>query len=108
METHVGGSIDAILSGMEQANAVYPVGKLKWKIAHPGNAEPTDAQLDRAKALGIGWSLTFSGVRTGPDRPALPLDDAQQRPHVPRHGRDERRRVGAVPDDLDGHFRARR
>jgi predicted amidohydrolase YtcJ len=65
VETHVGGPIDAILSGMEQANAVYPVGRLKWKIAHPGNGQPDDAQLDRAKALGIGWSLTFSSVRTG-------------------------------------------
>ena len=69
VETHVGGAIDNILSGMEQANAVYPIGKLKWKIAHPNNGQPTDAQLDRAKALGIGWSLTFSGVRTGGDGP---------------------------------------
>jgi predicted amidohydrolase YtcJ len=69
VETHVGGPIDAILSGMEAANAVYPVDKLKWKIAHPGNGEPSDAQLDRAKALGIGWSLTFSAVRTGQTGP---------------------------------------
>ena len=88
---------------MEQANAVYPIGKLKWKIAHPNNGEPTDAQLNRAKALGIGWSLTFSSVRTGGDGPALQVDDEQQRAHVPGDGRDERGRVGAVPDDLDGH-----
>ncbi|HEX6022351.1 MAG TPA: amidohydrolase family protein [Solirubrobacter sp.] len=69
VETHVGGPIDNILSGMEQANEIYPVGKLKWKIAHPNNGEPTDAQLDRAKALGVGWSLTFSSVRTGGDGP---------------------------------------
>jgi predicted amidohydrolase YtcJ len=69
VETHVGGPIDAILSGMEAANAVYPIKSLKWKIAHPGNGEPTDAQLDRAKALGIGWSLTFSSVRTGSTGP---------------------------------------
>ena len=30
---------------------------------------PTDAQLTRAKALGIGWSLTFSSVRSGNDGP---------------------------------------
>ena len=54
---------------MEQANAIYPIGKLKWKIAHPNETTPTDAQLDRAKALGIGWSLTFSSVRTGGDGP---------------------------------------
>ncbi|HEX6022350.1 MAG TPA: amidohydrolase family protein [Solirubrobacter sp.] len=69
VETHVGGPIDNILSGMEQANQIYPVGKLQWKIAHPNNGEPTDAQLDRAKALGVGWSLTFSSVRTGGDGP---------------------------------------
>jgi predicted amidohydrolase YtcJ len=72
VETHVGGPIDAILSGMEQANdTIKPpkttatVGSLKWKIAHPGNGEPNDEQLNCAKALGIGWSLTFSSVRTG-------------------------------------------
>jgi predicted amidohydrolase YtcJ len=69
VETHVGGPIDAILDGFEAANAVYPVGKLKWRIAHPGNGEPTDAQLDRAKALGVGWALTFSAVRTGGSGP---------------------------------------
>ena len=69
VETHVGGDINNILSAMEQANAIYPIGKLKWKIAHPNETTPTDAQLDRAKALGIGWSLTFSSVRTGGDGP---------------------------------------
>jgi predicted amidohydrolase YtcJ len=77
VETHVGGSIDAILDGMAAADTQLRddtdesenIGKLKWKIAHPGNGEPTDAQLNRAKALGIGWSLTFSGVRTGGDGP---------------------------------------
>ena len=64
VETHV-GNIDAILNGFEAANAVYPVGELKWRIAHPGNGQPSDAQLDRAKALGVGWALTIGPVRTG-------------------------------------------
>jgi len=64
VETHVGG-LDAILNGFEAANAVYPVGTLKWRIAHPEDGQPSDAQLDRAKALGIGWALTFSSVRNG-------------------------------------------
>jgi len=63
VETHVGGPIDAILSGMEEANKLYPVGTLKWRIAHPSAITPE--QLDRAKALGVGWALTFSSVRTG-------------------------------------------
>ncbi len=69
VETHVGGDINNILSAMEQANAIYPIGKLKWKIAHPNETTPTDEQLRRAKELGIGWSLTFSSVRSGGDGP---------------------------------------
>ncbi len=70
VETHVGGSIDSILSGMEQADAIYPrSASSSGRSRTPSNGEPSDAQLDRAKALGIGWSLTFSGVRTGGDGP---------------------------------------
>jgi hypothetical protein len=64
VETHV-GNIDAILSGFEAADQVYDIGKLKWRIAHPGNGEPTDAQLARAKALDIGWALTIAPVQDG-------------------------------------------
>jgi predicted amidohydrolase YtcJ len=64
VETHV-GNIDAILNGFELADTVYDVGKLKWRIAHPGNGEPSDAQLARAKALGIGWALTIAPVQDG-------------------------------------------
>jgi len=71
VETHVGGSIDAILDGMEAANTLYPVGVLKWRIAHPSAI--TTAQLDRAKALGVGWALTFSSIRTG--QPQAPYRD---------------------------------
>jgi len=65
VETHVGGSIDEILSGFEEADQTYDIGKLKWRIAHPGNGEPTDSQLARAKALGIGWALTIAPVQDG-------------------------------------------
>jgi predicted amidohydrolase YtcJ len=65
VETHVGGPINAILDGFEAANAVYPVGTLKWRIAHPEDGQPSDAQLDRARALGVGWVLTFSSVKNG-------------------------------------------
>ncbi len=64
VETHV-GNIDAILSGFEAADQVYDVGKLKWRIAHPGNGQPSDEQLARAKALGIGWALTIAPVQDG-------------------------------------------
>ena len=64
VETHV-GDIDAILTGFEAADQVYDVGELKWRIAHPGNGQPTDEQLARAKALGIGWALTIAPVQDG-------------------------------------------
>jgi hypothetical protein len=40
VETHV-GDIDAILNGFEAADAVYPVGELKWRIAHPATGSRT-------------------------------------------------------------------
>lgn len=64
VETHV-GNLNAILDGFEAANAVHPIAGLTWSIAHPNNGEPTDAQLDRARTLGIGFTLTFSSVRNG-------------------------------------------
>lgn len=64
VETHVGDH-DAILDGFEAGNEVYPISELNWRIAHPENGEPTDEQLDRAEALGIGYALTFSSVRNG-------------------------------------------
>jgi predicted amidohydrolase YtcJ len=64
VETHVGNH-NAILDGFEAANEVYPISELNWSIAHPGNNTPTDEQLARAEALGIGYTLSFSGVRNG-------------------------------------------
>jgi predicted amidohydrolase YtcJ len=68
VETHV-GNLDAILTGFEAANTVYPISQLIWMIAHPDNGQPNDTQLDRAAALGIGYHLTFSGVRNGQTGP---------------------------------------
>jgi predicted amidohydrolase YtcJ len=68
VETHV-GVLDSILAGFEAGNQVYPVGRLKWRIAHPNDGQPNDQQLARANALGIGWALTFSSVRNGATGP---------------------------------------
>ena len=68
VETHV-GDLDAILTGFEAGNAVYPISQLIWMIAHPDNGQPNDTQLDRASALGIGYHLTFSAVRNGQTGP---------------------------------------
>ena len=64
VETHV-GVLDPLLDGFEAADAVYPIDKLKWRIAHPNAGEPTDEQLDRADALNVGWALTTLPVRNG-------------------------------------------
>ena len=64
VETHV-GVLDPLLDGFEAGNSVYPISRLKWRIAHPNNGEPNDEQLARANALGVGWALTFSSVRNG-------------------------------------------
>ena len=68
VETHV-GALDPLLTGFEEGNKVYSVSKLKWRVAHPNNNEPSDAQLARANALGVGWALTFSAVRNGAPGP---------------------------------------
>jgi predicted amidohydrolase YtcJ len=68
VETHV-GMLDPLLTGFEAGNTVYPISKLKWRIAHPNDGQPTDTQLSRANALGIGWALTFSSVRNGGSGP---------------------------------------
>src|SRR4051794_15059601 len=68
VETHVGGNIGNIISGMEAANAVEPIAPLKWRIAHPDQtlAGPQEQDwLNRAKAMNVGWALTFSSARTG-------------------------------------------
>ena len=59
------GDLDKILTGFEAANEVHPISQLIWSIAHPNNGQPTDAQLNRAANLGIGFTLTFSSVRNG-------------------------------------------
>ncbi len=64
VETHI-GALNPLLDGFEAANEVYPIGKLKWKIAHPNAGEPTDEQIARADALNVGWSLTTLPVRNG-------------------------------------------
>jgi predicted amidohydrolase YtcJ len=64
VETHV-GVLDPLLDGFEAGNEVYSIEKLKWRIAHPNDGQPTDEQLARANALGVGWALTFSSVRNG-------------------------------------------
>jgi predicted amidohydrolase YtcJ len=68
VETHV-GDLDAILDGFEAGDEVYPVSKLKWRVAHPENGQPSDDQLARAEELGVGYALTFSTVRNGAPGP---------------------------------------
>ena len=64
VETHV-GDLELLLDGFEAGNSVHPIDRLKWRIAHPADGQPTDEQLNRARAMGVGWALTFSTVRNG-------------------------------------------
>ena len=64
VETHV-GNLDPLLTGFEAGAEVYDIAKLKWRIAHPNDGQPSDEQLARANAIGVGWALTFSSVRNG-------------------------------------------
>ena len=104
VETHVGGADQRDLrAAWSRPTPIYPVGKLKWKIAHPNNghagrrpAQPREGPRHRLVA----------DVLERPDRrrrAAVQVGDEQQRAHVPGDGRHERGGVGAVPDDLDGH-----
>lgn len=68
VEHHVGNH-DRNLAGYEAANEVYPISELTWTIAHPSDGTPTDEQLARAGALGIGYTLTISSVRNGGSGP---------------------------------------
>jgi predicted amidohydrolase YtcJ len=64
----------AMLDAWEEANTIYPLEKLHWTIAHPGNdgVSPTEETLARVKALGVGMTPGASGAlgqtRTPPFR----------------------------------------
>ena len=83
VETHVGDH-NAILDGFEAGNAAYPVSRLKWRIAHPADGEPTDDQLARAAELGVGYALTFSTVRNEAPAPRFHSTTWRAGCHVPR------------------------
>jgi predicted amidohydrolase YtcJ len=54
----------AILDAWEKANELYPIAKLHWSIAHPGedNVGPTAETLARAERLGIGMTPSVTGA----------------------------------------------
>ena len=62
-------SIDEQLAGFEAANEVYPIADLVWSLAHPGNGLPTDEQIARSIALGVGWSATIAPIKNGATGP---------------------------------------
>lgn len=66
VETHVNATDhDLILDGYEIASKAYPLAGLHWRIAHPIGGTPTAEQLRRAKAMDVGYILTFSSVWRG-------------------------------------------
>jgi predicted amidohydrolase YtcJ len=50
---------DVLLSTWERVNREFPIGSLRWSIAHLNDA--SEQTLRRMKALGIGW--TVQGAR---------------------------------------------
>jgi hypothetical protein len=54
----------AILNAWEQADKIYPLAKLHWTVAHPGEdgISPSDQTLARVKALGVGMTPSTSGA----------------------------------------------
>jgi predicted amidohydrolase YtcJ len=46
---------DTLLSIYERVNSEFPIGDLRWSIAHMVNASPRS--LQRMKAMGVGWAL---------------------------------------------------
>jgi predicted amidohydrolase YtcJ len=73
----------AMLDAWEEANATYPLSKLHWTIAHPGNdgVSPTEDTLARVKALGVGMTPGASGA-LGTARPPLFRSMAQSGIHL--------------------------
>ena len=56
VETHVGGSIDNILSAMEQANAVYPIEQAEVEDRAPEQraSRPTRSSTGRRRSASAG------------------------------------------------------
>ncbi len=46
---------DTLLSIYERVNAEFPIGDLRWSVAHLTNASPQN--LRRMKAMGVGWTI---------------------------------------------------
>jgi len=70
VEAHVSDTNhDQVLAGFEAANQAYPIAGLNWRLAHPRGGTPSDEQLQRAKALGVGYVLTFTPLWRGGEAP---------------------------------------
>jgi predicted amidohydrolase YtcJ len=48
-------SADTLLSIYERVNAEFPIGDLRWSVAHLTNASVQN--LQRMKAMGVGWTI---------------------------------------------------
>ena len=58
-------NVDHLLGIWERVNREFPIGSLRWTIAHLNDASaPT---LRRMKALGVGWTVQGSRYNSGDD-----------------------------------------
>ncbi len=63
-------SIDHLLTLYERLNREVPIKDLRWSIAHLGNA--TAKNLERMKALGMGWTVQDTLYFSGDAQRAMP------------------------------------
>jgi len=55
MHWNTDANVDQLLGIWERVNKEFPIGPLRWTIAHLNDASPQT--LQRMKALGIGWTV---------------------------------------------------
>ena len=71
-------NIDELLGIWQRVNAEFPIGNLRWTIAHLNDASPKT--LERMKALGIGWTVQDAMYNAGDARE--PGDNVRRMPPV--------------------------
>jgi predicted amidohydrolase YtcJ len=58
-------NIDQLLTVWERVNKEFPIGKLRWTVAHLNDGSA--ATFERMKALGVGWTMQDELYNSGDD-----------------------------------------
>jgi predicted amidohydrolase YtcJ len=65
MHWNTEANVDQLLGIWERVNREFPIGSLRWTVAHLNDASPKT--LQRMKALGVGWTVQDAMYNTGAD-----------------------------------------